>query len=238
MITRTGDYARRKMSECGRRVHRCLYPRSAMSPGEVLLESFDRMSCAGLLLDSSGRVRRFNSFAECLLGMRIGCGTPRLEGNNDRATRALRSLLDRKLVVSHLIQAPAVVMSRLERPVVAQAISLPRPPDQEAEAVLVLFDLNSCPRPCEETLRRVFGLTKTEAKLAARLACGESLQDITEELGIGIGTGRMHLKGIFSKTHTCRQAELVALLCRLALLPRPASPATPDVTARDPDIAV
>jgi hypothetical protein len=38
----------------------------------------------------------------------------------------------------------------------------------------------------------------------------------------------MQLKAIFGKTHTCRQAELVALLCRLALLPRSDRVVTPD----------
>ncbi len=89
--------------------------------------------------------------------------------------------------------------------------------DENAASLLILFDLDECLRPSEEMLRDAFELTRAEARLAARLACGESLQDIADAFGISPGTARMQLKAVFVKTRTCRQAELVALLGRLAL---------------------
>jgi DNA-binding CsgD family transcriptional regulator len=64
-------------------------------------------------------------------------------------------------------------------------------------------------------------LTKAEAKLAARLACGETIEDIAEEHGVSISTARVQLKSIFTKTGSSRQAELVSLLTRLAVLVQP-----------------
>lgn len=67
-----------------------------------------------------------------------------------------------------------------------------------------------------ETLRQLFGLTRTEAVVAEALAKGHSLVEIAQGLSIGMGTVRSHLKKILSKTNTRKQAELVALLLRSA----------------------
>lgn len=86
----------------------------------------------------------------------------------------------------------------------------------ERLALLVVRPLNRRPAVAEDTLRRVFGLTGAEALLAARLASGEALDDAAATLGIARETARVHLKAIFAKTDTHRQAELVALLASLA----------------------
>ncbi|MDO9466060.1 MAG: helix-turn-helix transcriptional regulator [Thiobacillus sp.] len=62
--------------------------------------------------------------------------------------------------------------------------------------------------------RELFGLTRTEAAVAQALAEGRALNEIAEALGIGMGTVRSHLKQIFAKTGTKKQAQLVALLLR------------------------
>lgn len=64
-------------------------------------------------------------------------------------------------------------------------------------------------------LQRLFKLTPAEARLAAEIAGGRSVEEAALRLRIGIGTARVHLKHIFSKTATRRQAELVCLLLRL-----------------------
>ncbi len=65
-------------------------------------------------------------------------------------------------------------------------------------------------------LRELFGLTRTEASVAAALGDGKSPENIAADLGIGIGTVRTHLKRVLAKTGTHRQAQLVALLARVA----------------------
>lgn len=57
-------------------------------------------------------------------------------------------------------------------------------------------------------------LTATEALVASRLAAGRSVADICRELRIRETTARTHLRHLFQKTQTCRQAELVAWLLR------------------------
>ena len=71
--------------------------------------------------------------------------------------------------------------------------------------------------PLPAFIRQALCLTKREAQIAALLAEGLSLPTIAERLRLGLGTLRNHVKSIFRKTGTRRQAELVALLCALRL---------------------
>ena len=63
-----------------------------------------------------------------------------------------------------------------------------------------------------ELLRCHFGLTPAEARLALHLVAGETLRSAELKLGITYETARTHLKNIFNKTGTCRQAELVVII--------------------------
>jgi DNA-binding CsgD family transcriptional regulator len=76
----------------------------------------------------------------------------------------------------------------------------------------------SAPRPRiqHDLVRDLFALTDREVDVAALLAEGLTPQEIARRLGVQIGTARNHLKSVFEKTGTSRQAELVALLARLA----------------------
>ena len=60
-----------------------------------------------------------------------------------------------------------------------------------------------------ELLRCHFGLTPAEARLALHLVAGETLRSAEVKLSISYETARTHLKNIFDKTGTSRQAELV-----------------------------
>ena len=84
-------------------------------------------------------------------------------------------------------------LRHLERPLAALFVTDPDRP-QEAPA---------------ELLQRLFGLTAAEAVVAERLAAGQSLPQTAEALGVTRNTVRTHLRRIFSKTGTSRQAELV-----------------------------
>jgi DNA-binding CsgD family transcriptional regulator len=90
--------------------------------------------------------------------------------------------------------------------------------DDSPKPVLILIDLERPTEPGEAALRHLFGLTGAEAKLAASLSSGRSLEEVACERRITIGTARSQLRSIFAKTQTHRQAELVALLNRAGLL--------------------
>jgi DNA-binding CsgD family transcriptional regulator len=64
-------------------------------------------------------------------------------------------------------------------------------------------------------LKRVFGLTAAETRLALIVGRGLSLETASETLGVSRETVRNQLKSIFAKTSTHRQSELVALIAGL-----------------------
>jgi DNA-binding CsgD family transcriptional regulator len=65
-----------------------------------------------------------------------------------------------------------------------------------------------------ETLQRRYGLTKSEARLAAALPNGGTLLDVASRLGISYETARTQLRAVFVKTGVNRQSELVALVVK------------------------
>lgn len=68
-----------------------------------------------------------------------------------------------------------------------------------------------------------FGLTPTEARVAGALAQGRSRAQIASDFGISPTTVAFHMRNIFQKTGTGRQAELVALLLGANTVPGPAA---------------
>ena len=188
-----------------------------MSAGEALIALYDRMKCGAVLLDPSGYVLQLNSSAERCLSKHNGSAGQQIGQEPQKATRALRQLLGGSVRIEELRQAPRAVRNSGERPLIAHIRTFP---ELEGQAVrlLTLVDLDECPAPNLPTLQAVFGLTKAEARLARELACGDTIEDIAEEHGASISTARVQLKSIFAKTGTSRQAELVALLIRLATL--------------------
>lgn len=58
----------------------------------------------------------------------------------------------------------------------------------------------------------LFDLTPTEARVAGALAGSARKADIAEELGITQTTVAFHMRNLFDKTRTHRQADLIALI--------------------------
>jgi len=63
-----------------------------------------------------------------------------------------------------------------------------------------------------QSLRNMFGLTAAEANIVSELANGLTLEHIADRHELSKHTVRTHLKSIFLKTHTRRQAELAKLV--------------------------
>jgi DNA-binding CsgD family transcriptional regulator len=73
---------------------------------------------------------------------------------------------------------------------------------------------DDAPRVNVVDIQRAAGLTRAEARVAARLARGSTLTEIATDLGVAHETVRTHLKRALAKTGTHRQAELVAWVLR------------------------
>ena len=66
-------------------------------------------------------------------------------------------------------------------------------------------------RAPETLLMELFGLTPTEARVAGALANGARTVDVAEELDVSQTTIAFHMRNLFQKTGTNRQADLIAL---------------------------
>ena len=79
---------------------------------------------------------------------------------------------------------------------------------------LFISDPTTTARASEQVLRQLFEFTPAEARLAARLADGNSLEQASTSLGISKHTGRAHLRAIFSKAGVSQQSQLVSLILK------------------------
>lgn len=122
-------------------------------------------------------------------------------------------------------------MVREGEQVVPRALAVPRPSRQRPVSVLVwpmpdageagpdepiaIVFIGDPENPGEIDAMRLcdlYGLSRAEARVAALLAQGNRLDETAQILGVAYETVRKHLKQIFSKTGTDRQAELVRML--------------------------
>jgi DNA-binding CsgD family transcriptional regulator len=70
----------------------------------------------------------------------------------------------------------------------------------------------------ESLLMSTFDLTRSEARICTLLAAGKSIDQIAREVKISHHTARTHLQRILKKTKTTRQAELIALALKSAMV--------------------
>jgi DNA-binding CsgD family transcriptional regulator len=80
-----------------------------------------------------------------------------------------------------------------------------------AVAGLFVGDPDAAPEPGGPHMSQLYGLTPTEAAIAASIANGQSLREVAQARGITVQTARWHLKQVLSKTDTHSQAALVRL---------------------------
>ena len=87
-----------------------------------------------------------------------------------------------------------------------------------AEAVLLVGrDSAIHIRPTAEALRSCFGLTPSEAEVAAAIAAGESSRQIAERRGVTANTIRTQLKTISAKLGCTRQSQISAIVHALPI---------------------
>ena len=184
-----------------------------------MLDAYQALNYASFLLDSQGRVLKFNAKAEQLLGKGL-----------DLAHRTLRcGSPDDQLALSRAVAAsgtainatPSVVVVKraLQRPLMIQVLhltGLAGAAFSPARTMLVVTDPGA---PIVATpvdyAQKAFGLTLTEGRLVAHLEQGLSLAMAAEMMEISIETARSHLKRVFAKTDTGRQTDLMLLIRRL-----------------------
>jgi DNA-binding CsgD family transcriptional regulator len=186
-------------------------------------QALDRWARGVVILDGRGRALLMNRTAEEIVNLKDGLGV--VEGQLRAAvvgeTIALRRLI-RNAVASRNtpVLEPGGVMSvtraRSPRPLhllvtpVPTASDIPTP--RRAACVVFIADPDKTPQTNERLLRRLYGLTPTEARIAALLTQGTDIRAISETLQVTLNTVRTHVKRVFDKTETNRQSDLTRLV--------------------------
>ena len=186
-----------------------------------------------VVVGGDGRVVHLNPAAEAIVasadGLCVRSGylratVARTDGVLDLAVHRASSRGRSTVATGGCVAVPRV--SGL-RPYVVRVIPL-NPEGRVGEAsstvLVVIADPEREPEPDSEALRRLYGLTKTEAAVAVRVLGGSGLKPIADDMSLSLATVRTHLQHVFDKTDTHRQAELVRLLLGgLAATRRPES---------------
>ena len=196
---------------------------SLESKEKAVSDALDRWSMGVILLDHEGRVLLMNRSAEAMVRKKDGLTVQAdgLHAGLPHETAALRTLIHGAIrtslgQVSHA--GGGVTISRafagrplnlLVTPVVAhQALRV------EAGTAAMVFVAD--PEVREETdadlLSLFYDLSHAEARVASLLVHGKSVKEVSEGLQVSLNTARTHLKRIFEKTGTRRQAELMQLI--------------------------
>lgn len=81
-------------------------------------------------------------------------------------------------------------------------------------AAIFIQDPSATPQCAGDAFAKLYGLTRGELRVALTLLGGLTLQEVGQALSISLQTVKTHLKHIFQKTGTCRQAELLTLMLR------------------------
>lgn len=183
-----------------------------------LLRILDILGFGAVLLAAGGEIVDTNPRAQHYLGKRLVVRQPQPIRSEFIARRTGERGNLESFVFGDLTPSPDEASPLLLRRI---AVDGERHRAVRANSVLVVVDIDDRLQPDDGLLQCLYGLTPAESRLARMLSSGNSLSDISRELGVGLGTLRIQLKSIFGKTATSRQGELIALLGRISRLPTP-----------------
>lgn len=183
----------------------------------ALEDAIDGIPLGVLLVDASCRLVWANRVADEIV--RRGDGLA-VRQNRLHAIDRVRARLVADAVAAG--RTTCVRIDRLHggRPyvlVVAPPHAIARRLGQRPARVLYVVDPERDRVPSRTVLAEVFGLTASETEVALSLVQRRSVHDTARRLGVSVATIRTHLRRIFSKTDTHRQASLVHLLTHMHL---------------------
>ena len=182
---------------------------------------------AGRLLHATGQGERFLQTSQEMTVVAGRIIATQLSINHQLA-RAIQTAVD---TAAGTVQAPEGILAIPRKDGLPLAVLVapfaPRTRDfslLDPAAIIMIRDPSTA-TPAAAAVREMFGLTPTEAGIAAALVHGKSLQEIAAANGVTFNTVRSQLKAITLKTGAKRQSDLIALILKsISGLVKPARP--------------
>jgi CheY-like chemotaxis protein/DNA-binding CsgD family transcriptional regulator len=182
--------------------------------------AFDSFLVGVVVVDESGNVRLMNKEAERILGEQDGISVVGgiLKGAAPKQNALLHEGLRKAFVEEFLDEIVSFPRQSGGRPYLVLIPGQRFSPDEKPEAVvLLLIDTEQRTKVSGDTLVRLYNLTPAETRVALMLIDGKRLDQIAEECEIAQTTAVFHLKNLFRKTDTNRQADLIRVLLSVPL---------------------
>ncbi len=182
-------------------------------------QALDYIALGVILLDRQAHVLFANRAARSLADDTDGLVIDEtLKATLSQHQRSLRSAIE-TAVQENSAGEDFLACMRVGRPsggrdLMVVACSLGHTEDQGDKAVAVVFVLDSERRSLvpSNVLATLFGLTPAETQIAIKLAEGMRLDAIAASLDVSRTTIAFHMRNLFQKTNTNRQADLIALV--------------------------
>jgi len=185
--------------------------------------ALDCLPIGFLAIDPIGKVLLVNRHAQEIFNLNDGLSITLggLTTRRHEETARLRDLINQAGSTSSgksLCSGGIMLISRpsMRRPfqvlVAPLSQTFPRLWPEQSVVGVFLIDPENRPMSTEQVLTELFDLSSAEARLAASLMRGESLDEAAAKFHLSRNTLRSQLRSIFAKTSTSRQGELIRLL--------------------------
>jgi DNA-binding NarL/FixJ family response regulator len=182
--------------------------------------AFDRFLVGVVIVDETGAVRVMNKEAQRILAEEDGLSVVQgiLKGAAVKQNGKLYSAVEKAFEEEALDEIVSFPRNSGGRPylvlIPGQRFSVEERPEA---VVLLVIDTEQRAKVSGDTLVRLYNLTPSETRVALMLIDGKRLDQIAEELEVAQTTVVFHLKNLFRKTDTNRQADLVRVLLSVPL---------------------
>jgi DNA-binding CsgD family transcriptional regulator len=193
------------------------------SDRRTLTEALEFSRDAMFVLDGKGALVFMNRLGHEIIAERDGLsldakGAPRasvLSESTDlmAAIQAVtRGVEDGEQNAGGILSISRISMRRPYQILVAPLVGEEKVSGRRCSAVLVVSDPEKKPEISEQSLRRLYGLTATEAKFVSVFVEEASLEATAERLSLTKSSARTYLKRVFNKTEVNSQVALMKLV--------------------------
>jgi DNA-binding CsgD family transcriptional regulator len=199
------------------------YPSAKDLPREILLEVMDLIGLALILTGPSGQIVYTNKAARQLLSdlQVVQQCHGRLQALHRQSSADLQSALTLATGHEDIVPKHGIVVPLYDTEGVVRAASWVLPLNvQRTEALapcggrhvaFITRRLKHENTISVEFFTRCYGITRAERRLLEMLVNGMTVLQAGQSLGVSANTTRTHLRCLFAKTGTRRQAELICL---------------------------